>query len=657
MLGQTAELGLAGSLAGLDRAAAHAAATGLARSELLRLEPSLDFVHPVVRAAIYDGIDAHERAEHAPARSGPARRVRRGARAACVAPSARAARGTIRSCSRRCARPRRARSRAAPPARRSSTCAGRWPSRRPPAERGALLGELGAIERGVDLPAAIEHLREAVGLLEQASPAFGDAALQYARALASAGTDSGEAIESYSAAIHAAVAGNRPQLVEVATAELINASWLEAAYLGTAKTLLVDVRDDRLSGGFASDYLLALLAHWEVRRGANRERAVQLARRALAGGTLAQESTQGIYYALDALRAAGEHDAALAGYASALAAARRRGDLLDVGGLLGFRGRLLLDAGDLRAAEPDLRESIEFSAEHGTAVHLMVSAAFLADYLLETGDVDEAERVLARTGLPEQLPPNFHFTILLGARGRLRLARQEPEAALAQFEAIGRIAAGVELANPAEWPWRTGAAAALLALGRDEEARVLAAEELELARRWGAPRPVGVALRIARARRAQRGAAARVARGARRFAGAARRGEDAARARPRGARARRAGRGARPDRTGGRAGGALRRDRTRRAGRRGARRNRRTSAQGVAHGPRRADRQRAARGATRRRRALQQGDRADPVRHRQDGGAAPLERLSQARHRLAARAAGRARRRSSPSPHDAPSSS
>src|SRR5437667_8914561 len=52
---------------------------------------------------------------------------------------------------------------------------------------------------------------------------------------------------------------------------------------------------------------------------------------------------------------------------------------------------------------------------------------------------------------------------------------------------------GIE--NPAVEPWRSGAALALHRLGRQAEARAHAAAELELSRRWGAPRPVGISLR------------------------------------------------------------------------------------------------------------------------------------------------------------------
>ena len=59
-----------------------------------------------------------------------------------------------------------------------------------------------------------------------------------------------------------------------------------------------------------------------------------------------------------------------------------------------------------------------------------------------------------------------------------------------RFEALGGR-------NPAFMAWRSHAALALLQLGERDEARRLAAEELELARTWGAPRALGAALRAA----------------------------------------------------------------------------------------------------------------------------------------------------------------
>jgi hypothetical protein len=50
------------------------------------------------------------------------------------------------------------------------------------------------------------------------------------------------------------------------------------------------------------------------------------------------------------------------------------------------------------------------------------------------------------------------------------------------------------VSNPSVLPWRSSAALAYLALHREPEARKLVAEELTLARQFGAPRAIGIAL-------------------------------------------------------------------------------------------------------------------------------------------------------------------
>ena len=174
------------------------------------------------------------------------------------------------------------------------------------------------------------------------------------------------------------------------------------------------------------------------------------------------------------------------------------------------------------------------------------------------------------------------------------LARARPAAARAapgprpRWPTSTRSAASpssVELTQPADWPWRTDAASALLALGRAEEARALAAEELELARRWGAPRPIGFALRTLGLAEGGAGGEQRCARRStcsrRRRRGSSTRRRSSSSA-PRCA-AERAHRGARaaPARapsSRSRCGAAALVER----GRRGARRDRRAAAQGVA---------------------------------------------------------------------------
>ena len=370
VLGQTAELGLAAALAGLERPSPLAAADDLVRGELLRLEP-LDSRTPSCAprstraSAATSAAEAHRRAAGLLVEGGA--EPERAASHLLLVPPARDAFvvSILRTAAARARRTRSGERGRRLPAPRAGRAAGA-------AERGEVLGELGTIERSTDLTAAIEHLREAVQLIEEPQR-YGDVALQYARALAYAGFDSAEAVEMYRAAIHSAVGANRPTLVEVATAELINACWAEAQFLGIAKTLLVDVRDDRLAGGFASDFLLALLAHWELRRGADRERTAALARRALDRRHARARVDAG--HLLRARRAARRRRGR--GRARGLRqragrGPRRAATCSTSAGCSASARWLLLDRGDLRAAEPDVRESIEFSsrARHRRARHV-----------------------------------------------------------------------------------------------------------------------------------------------------------------------------------------------------------------------------------------------------------------------------------------------
>jgi DNA-binding CsgD family transcriptional regulator len=85
--------------------------------------------------------------------------------------------------------------------------------------------------------------------------------------------------------------------------------------------------------------------------------------------------------------------------------------------------------------------------------------------------------------------------MVLNARARLRLAQGDARAALADLVAVGRRQAAMREPNPATLDWRSRTAFAYAALGRRPAALAIAREELQLARRFGAPRAIGIALR------------------------------------------------------------------------------------------------------------------------------------------------------------------
>ena len=106
---------------------------------------------------------------------------------------------------------------------------------------------------------------------------------------------------------------------------------------------------------------------------------------------------------------------------------------------------------------------------------------------------------------------------LLVARGRLALASGDLRAGVDDLLAAGRAArsAAARWAPPARRPSAPTRRRPLAALGEHDAARRLADEELELARAWGAPRGLGMALHAARPRRGRRRWARPAARGRR----------------------------------------------------------------------------------------------------------------------------------------------
>ena len=107
---------------------------------------------------------------------------------------------------------------------------------------------------------------------------------------------------------------------------------------------------------------------------------------------------------------------------------------------------------------------------------------------------DSLRRLIDRTGV--RYDTEFTSSSQLRyASGVLRAAAGNHEAAIEELRgcALDHPAFGGE--NPAMLPWRSAAALSLAELGRHDEARALAADEVRRAQSFGAPRAIGIALR------------------------------------------------------------------------------------------------------------------------------------------------------------------
>jgi DNA-binding CsgD family transcriptional regulator len=127
--------------------------------------------------------------------------------------------------------------------------------------------------------------------------------------------------------------------------------------------------------------------------------------------------------------------------------------------------------------------------------HSVLATAVLTDSLLKQGRFDEADALLERDGLTGDLNGHWINDYVHLVRGQLRAAQGRPAEAITDFRTCGARTEARGMHCPWIYPWRSEAALAHVALGEHETARLLAEEELALARHWGVAEPVGVALR------------------------------------------------------------------------------------------------------------------------------------------------------------------
>lgn len=366
---------------------------------------------------------------------------------------------------------------------------------RPVAERRAgLLAKLGATELMIGDAHAAEHLSAALTLLEDPVERA-----QLARTLAFALAARGDlqpAIDLLEDVI-ALVAKRDPDLALQLEAELATHAKFNAKFAHVARRRLAPLRsraDLPTLGGRMVSAELAIQALYE---GAPADEAAQLAERSLEGGASgvfesplgAAQYYQAVFVLLSAERFARASDLLVA----ALEEGRTRGSAMTIAVAAHWRGWLALRRGALRDAEADSRLALQLAREHGILAIEPGQRALVIEVLLARGDLAGAEAALESAG-SSQIPDGLTLNFLLEARAGVRLAQGRHHQALADLEEFSRREGGLRAANPAASAWRFRAAIALHALGRTEDARRLAAQSVILARRFGAPSTVGVAL-------------------------------------------------------------------------------------------------------------------------------------------------------------------
>src|SRR5262245_7527160 len=497
VLGDGASLGEAARLADVDDAEASRAADLLAALAILKPGGSLEFVHPIVREAVYADIGAHERAG-AHARAALVLTVRGASeeRIAAQLVEAEPAGDAVRvELLRQVGAD--ALSRGAPAA--AVAWLGRALEEPPAAAQVAeVLFELGSAEFRLGAPEAIERLTAAVGLTREPT-LLGTSARLLGLALTLSG-DADRAVEAVESAIEVVEPHDR-ELALLLEAELA-AHAQEASLERRAPAARRLERFADLEGVTPGERLvLASIAFERARASESEREAVTELERALAGGRLldeqAVEVTGPSCLLLGSLLATDALDLADACLEEKIDDARAQASIPAVAFVLEFRGRASLRRGVVVDAAEDARAALELLVSGGIRLGRGFALALLIEALIEAGEVEAAERALRSSGFAGEIPPGLPVNDLLQARGLLRVAQGRPSEGLDDLVEFGRRDALWGGANPLASRWRSHASLALAAMGEGERAREMAREDLERARHWGAASGIGVALHAA----------------------------------------------------------------------------------------------------------------------------------------------------------------
>jgi DNA-binding CsgD family transcriptional regulator len=496
ILGDRVALSIAAAVTGQSMASTNDHAATLERLDILRTDGStVSFVHPLVRTAVYATVGPAKRAA---AHSEAARLLAKvGASPEQIAaqllhaPPARdaeavvflqqAAEQAVRRGSPQAAFIYLERALQEPPATAEETA--------------ALLGQAGAVAQLVDWRKARNYLSQALQIASEPTARAGIVE-PLARALFMLGQNH-EAVPLYEQAIAALHSEEHfLDLRQQLQAGLINVTVANAQLHGKADSLVSRLRAIPTSPGVGGRCLDAILGWHTAIAAVDRDEAVRLTRRALAGGVLVdQASDTEVLADAEWVLIAADLEEVFSVFETALAGAYRRGTTTAIAVAACLRSLAWYRCGQLTEAEADATQAREICATANLDVAYPLVASFLADTLLDRGHLDQAAEVLDWADHAELPATAAQWYWAQASKGRLLLKQGKTQQGLELLTECGQRYAAHGWYNPAFLSWRPDAVLALHLLGQDSEARVLAREDLHFAREWGAPWALGRALR------------------------------------------------------------------------------------------------------------------------------------------------------------------
>lgn len=489
--GDGASLSTVATLSGLTESRVVGATRALVGATILRAGHSLDFVHPLIRDAVYYELPAPERelhhiraAEHLRDLGAADEQV--AAHLLLVQPRAQAWVVDLLH--------RAARTAAHSGAPESAVSYLRRALAEPAteAQRPSLLLELGTAEAVANASvSATEHLGAALRLLPSPPARAAAAGLLARMLLFTQPPERAVAVTREATAdLPAEYADERRALEAVE----LYAECFGAPPAPDSAARLSEARTPSPGGGPGARTLTAVAAWDWALNGGRAADCARLATAALAGGQLVAADPAFMAVVAVGVLTLADSDDAVTEWEKVATVARRRGSLAAMSGLDLWRGWTWLRRGELAEAVDSLRRA----ADENTPWHLertagtAYAAALLAEVLLELGDLTGARAVLVRRS---ETTPGSDADILY-RRSEIELLLHESRFAEAHELAEQYAALARRVTNPGWMPRDSLLAQSSYGLGRGDQAIALLERELVAARAWGAPGTVGRTLRL-----------------------------------------------------------------------------------------------------------------------------------------------------------------
>ena len=493
VLGDDTEVPLAAQVSKLSEDAARDAADDLVRGDIFARGERLGFVHPIVRAALYEDLAPGERhARHAA--------VAEALTAAGAPPDRVTAHLLLTTPNGDARRVRTLRAAATGAARRGAPQAAVTRLRRAleesPAEqeRVEILTELARSElAAMQFEAAEEHLHAALASAADLAARAAAASTLARCAIVSRGRSAEAAADALASLADEIWPLDAERSLELCS-ELLMLVTIVPRLRGSLLGQLERFRE-RARGHEPFEAVARIhAAHEQLVSGASpMSVAVGEVREALMIGLPPGTEMTAGFLALSILWLGEHYEAALRLLDFALEQARREGHATRQGIIHGQRAVIALDQGSLRDAQVEAETGLLLVDDRHFVVLRLLAVAITVH--LERGELAEASELVRRGEALGVAEPRTHLDEYLVARSRLRLAEKEVRAAVADLLWLGQELEALGL----RWhgDWRVVAAPALASLGDRDTAARLARDQLEVARRLAVPGVLGRSLRAA----------------------------------------------------------------------------------------------------------------------------------------------------------------